>query len=388
MNILLIIDQYFSANNGMTISARRFATKLKEHGNNVQVVSTGQKGDTKYLMENQHIPVFDSLITSQGMTFAKPNYYILKKAILWADIVHFLVPFALSHEGMKIAQELGVPFTAAFHVQPENITSSIHLSKVTPINYGIYKWFNHYLYKYCSHIHCPSKFIANELKKHGYKGKLHVISNGIDPDFKYRKIPKPDNLKDKFVILSIGRLSIEKRQDIIIKALTKSKYKDKIILYIAGQGPRKEKLLKLANELNVPININFYSKPQLLDVIAMSDLYVHAADVEIEAMSCMEAFAGGLTPIIANSDKSATPQFALTKDSLFEVSNPNSLAQKIDYWIEHPEERKKMEHLYSESAKNYSLDKCVKQAEIMFKQAIIENKDRRLSDELNRKCNI
>ena len=33
----------------------------------------------------------------------------------------------------------------------------------------------------------------------------------------------------------------------------------------------------------------------------MSDLYVHAADVEIEAMSCMEAFAGGLVPVIANS---------------------------------------------------------------------------------------
>ena len=111
MKILLVIDQFFSANNGMTISSRRFADRLIEHGNEVRVVSTGKEGDTEYLMQPQKIPIFDQLITAQGMTFAKTDTEVLKKAILWADIVHFLVPFALSHNGMKIATELGVPFT-------------------------------------------------------------------------------------------------------------------------------------------------------------------------------------------------------------------------------------------------------------------------------------
>ena len=103
MKILLVIDQFFSANNGMTISSRRFADRLIEHGNEVRVVSTGKEGDTEYLMQPQKIPIFDQLITAQGMTFAKTDTEVLKKAILWADIVHFLVPFALSHNGMKIA---------------------------------------------------------------------------------------------------------------------------------------------------------------------------------------------------------------------------------------------------------------------------------------------
>ena len=67
----------------------------------------------------------------------------------------------------------------------------------------------------------------------------------------------------------------------------------------------------------------------------MSDLYVHAADAEIEAIACIEAFSSGLVPVIANSPKSATPQFALDERSLFEAGNPKDLADKIDYWIEH-----------------------------------------------------
>jgi 1,2-diacylglycerol 3-alpha-glucosyltransferase len=379
MKILLVTDQYFSANNGMTISSRRFAKVLRDHGHEVRIVSTDTKegiapSPDAYLMKKQYIPIFDKLVTSQGMTFAKPNDDLLREAIKWADVVHFLSPFTLTHHGIRIAQELHKPYTAAFHVQPENITSSIHMGKVSFVNSGIYLWFRHYIYKECKHIHCPSNFIAGELKQSGYQGQLHVISNGIDPDFTYRKLPKSKPFEGKFVILMIGRLSIEKRQDVLIRAVAQSRYANKIQLVLAGNGPRKNVLSRLAEQLLPnPIRIQFFSKSELLDMIAMSDLYVHAADMEIEAMSCMEAFAGGLVPIIANSPKSATPQFALDERSLFRAGDSADLAHKIDYWMEHEDERKKMELRYSELGKRYSLDDCVRQAEKMFEQAIQEN---------------
>lgn len=376
MKILLVIDQFYSANNGMTISARRFAKILSDHGHEVRVASTGAQGDTPYLMKVYHIPVFDKLVTSQGMSFAIPDDKLLYNAVSWADVVHLLVPFALSRRAIEIADELGVPYTAAFHVQPENITSSIHLSQATLVNDAIYKWFDHYIYRRCGHIHCPSKFIADELEKHGYSSKLHVISNGIDPDFKYRKIPKTADFAGKFVILTIGRLSVEKRQDVLIRAVAKSEFRDNIQVVIAGQGPRKPHLEKLAEELGVPVLFKFFTKPELLDMIAMSDLYVHPAEAEIEAMSCMEAFAGGLVPIISNSQKSATPQFALDNRSLFDCGDSSDLASKIDYWYNHTEQRREMEHKYAASAEKYNLDACVKKAEEMFAEAICDRERR------------
>ena len=101
----------------------------------------------------------------------------------------------------------------------------------------------------------------------------------------------------------------------------------------------------------------------------MTDLYIHSADAEIEAISCIEAFACGIVPIIANSPKSATPQFALDDRSLFEAGNSDDLAKKIDYWIENEAERKQMETKYAE---NYRIEKSMKKIEGMFEDAIRE----------------
>ena len=105
-------------------------------------------------------------------------------------------------------------------------------------------------------------------------------------------------------------------------------------------------------------------------MLGMADLYVHAADIEIEAMACMEAFACGRVPVIADSPRSATPQFALDERSLFPAGDAGALAARIDYWLEHPEERERMERRYAESASQYALSSCVRQAEDMFRRAI------------------
>ena len=348
---------------------------LKNHGNDVRVVSTGEAAEGKYLVQPWRIPIVESIIKKQGMSFAKPDRLAkttLEEAIRDSDVVHFLMPFALSIEGMKIAERLGVPRTAAFHVQPENITYTIGMGRWSGVNDAIYKGFKAIFYDHFTHIHCPSNFIASELRRHGYAAKLHVISNGVDGEFVYRKQPKTAELQDKFVILMVGRLSNEKRQDVLVEAVTRSRHAERIQLVLAGQGPTQRKIEQMGESLPHPPIIHFYSKPDLLDLLAMCDLYVHAADAEIEAISCMEAFASGLVPIIANSPKSATPQFALDERSLFEAGNCEDLARKIDYWIENEEERRRMEIAYSEYGKQFNIDHCVSQIEDMFQEEIEE----------------
>lgn len=373
MKILLVIDQFDADNNGTTISARRFADTLSSHGNDVRVISTGAPREGKYAVEEYHVPVFDKLIKAQGMSFAHVDRALLREAISWAEIVHFLVPFPLSIEGVKICEEMKVPHTAAFHVQPENITSSIHMGHVLPVNTAIYAGFRDLFYNRFSHIHCPSRFIASQLEKHHYKATLHVISNGIDSAFVYKKQPKLPEWADKIVVTNVGRLSVEKRQDIFLEAINKSKYRERIQPVIAGQGPRREVIQKLGSALPNPPHIAFYPKEELAQLLRMSDIYLHTADVEIEAISCMEAFASGLVPVIANSKKSATPQFALDERSLFKAGDSDDLARKLDYWLDHPEEKAAMEHAYAEQGKNYHIDRCVAMIEDMFRQAIEEN---------------
>lgn len=375
MKILIVIDQYDSGNNGTTISAQRFARGLRERGHEVRVAAAGDPAPGKYVQPAIRFPrLADNIIRSQGMLLARADREVLEEAVRWADVVHFMMPFALSRSGLRIAEEQGKAHTAAFHVQPENITSTLKLGHSRRINDAIYSEFRDDFYNRFTHIHCPSEFIAGQLRQHGYTARLHVISNGVDGCFRPGHREKEPFLAGKFTVLMIGRLSEEKRQDVLIEAVARSRHSREIQLLLAGQGPRKAALERLGEKLPNPPVFGFYDTERLCEIIAMSDLYAHAADIEIEAIACLEAVASGLVPVIADSPLSATPQFALDGRSLFRAGDPADLAEKLDYWIEHPGERSAMSARYAESAGQYRLENSILKAEEMFHAAIAEGR--------------
>ena len=242
MKILLVIDQFDDANNGTTISTQRFVQTLRDHGNEVRVVSTGVPGPEKYRVRELHLPpIASGIVRKQGMCFAIPDKEVLREALSWADVAHFLMPFWLCIEGVKLAEEMGVPHTAAFHVQPENITYTLGLGRNAGINDWLYRLFYRLFYRHFTHIHCPSRFIAGELARMGYTAQLHVISNGVDPCFSYHRKEKPEGYRDRFLILMIGRLSNEKRQDVLMEAVRRSRHADRIQLVLAGRGPKRRR---------------------------------------------------------------------------------------------------------------------------------------------------
>ena len=367
--ILIVLDQYDGENNGTTMTARRLAEGLRNVGYEVKIVSTGKEAPDKFVVPPLTMPSFmRNIISAQGMIIAGSDKETLRKAIKWANLVHFVMPFFLSNAGVKIARELGVPHTAAFHVQPQNITYSIGMGTAKLPNAFLYNLMRDHFFKYFRRIHCPSRFIAHQLEEHGYTAQRYVISNGVDPHFRYIKAEKPTELQDRLVILMIGRLSKEKRQDLLMEAAKLSRYANRIQLIFAGKGPLKKQYQKQGTALPHQPIFTFCTQEELITIISYADLYVHTADAEIEAIACIEAFSCGLVPVIANSDQSATPQFALDDRSLFEAGNARALAEKIDYWFDHPEERKAQEIRYAEYGKEFDHARCVAQMVRMFEE--------------------
>lgn len=387
MKILFVIDTLYSSNNGTSISAQRYATELRKRGHQVKALcgDTPQTEAERYVTDGDfctgifHFPIFQPLCEKHDFFYGNANKDIIKKACDWADVVHVYTPFFLSNATISYCKSIGKPVTAAFHIQPENITSSFGLGKVTFINNMIYRIFRHVTYNRIRHVHTPSNFIANELIHHGYTSKMHVISNGIHDEFlrtgmSFNNVfSQPD--KELYTIMMIGRLSKEKRQDVIINALKYSKYGDRIQLVFAGKGPEYKRYLRLSRSLAHQPRFVYLNREQLIHELLHTDLYVHASDMEIEAISCIEAFATGLVPVIANSPKSATPQFALDERSLFNAGDPKDLARAIDYWLDRPKERVLMGKKYAHAACKYSLANSVKLFEQMLREEIADNAD-------------
>jgi glycosyltransferase involved in cell wall biosynthesis len=109
-------------------------------------------------------------------------------------------------------------------------------------------------------------------------------------------------------------------------------------------------------------------------VINYADLYVHPAEIEIEAISCLEAIACGKVPLISDSPRSATRYFALSENNLFRCNDAQDLAQKLDWWLEHPEERAACAQSYLGYAKQFDFDLCMDQMEQMLLSTLEEKR--------------
>lgn len=372
MKILFVIET-IDNKNGTSVSAMRFASELKKRGHEVKILTTGEPKADRFVVPERHLPLINPIVQRHGFQYGQADEHIIREALEWCDVAHCFMPFALEIATKRMAEKMGKPCTAAFHVQPENVTATFFMQNVRWVNSIIYSNFNKTFFKEFKRIHCPSNFIADYLQKHGYTSKMHVISNGCPSEYHWHKCDKPSWCNDKFVVLMVGRLSPEKHQEIILDAMQYSAYESQIQVILVGTGLSEQKLRKKAQKLTNPARIGYMAAQELMDVLGYADLYVHAGEVELESLSCLEAMSSGLVPLISDSPLSATPQFALDDRSLFKHGDPKALAKKIDYWIENPEIREKMGRTYANIAKRYSLTNSVKLFEKMLKEEIAEH---------------
>lgn len=372
MRIVFVIDNYGDLNNGTTATARRYAEELQKRGHEVTILSVGAMNGGKTGVSKMKIPLFQPLIEKQGFYFARPNDEAYYRAFKDADIIHFFLPTWFCRRGEFIARQMKIPTVSAFHLQPENVSYSVGFGKSKRANDVIYRYFYNSFYNRFRYIHCPSNMIAEQLKEHGYDAEFRVISNGVNDFFRPVKTKRPGYLEGKIILLMVGRLSGEKRQDLLIEAVQYSKYRDQIQLVFAGQGPMEKKYRKMCKNLkNQPI-FKFFSQHELLQMYNICDLYIHASDAEIEGISCLEAMACGAVPVISDSRLSATKSFALHPNCLFSAGNARSLAEKIDYWIEHPEERRRMSRIYAEKAESIRVSRCAAEMENLYREVIAD----------------
>ena len=141
---------------------------------------------------------------------------------------------------------------------------------------------------------------------------------------------------------------------------------------MAGQGPKERSLRWQGRSLRYPPIMGFFDTERLCELMAMSDLYVHAADVEIERSHVWKRLRPGWFRSSRIRPLSATSQFALDHRSLFEAGNVDDLAERIDWWYEHATARHQMARVYAESANQYRLKNSIRKAEQMFAEEIAE----------------
>ena len=382
MNITIVCDVLGEANNGTSLAAYNLINTLAEKGHTVKVVcpdpdKMGLQG--YYILRELNMGPLNGYLKKNGVSLAQGDKTVIYQACKDADIVHGLVPFRASKRALRYCHKNGIPFTAGFHMQAENFTSHIFLMAANIVNNATYSFLWNTYFNKVDAVHYPTAFIRDYVKRFNKKNvPAYVISNGVN--FKYfypNKVERPDNLKDKFIIIMSGRLSKEKNQQELLYAVKRSKHEKNIQIMLTGDGPRRKYLARLCKKLkftNPPIQ-KLYKHEELHDALWMGDLYVHTSIVEIEAISCLEAIACGMIPVIADSKKSATRKFAIDERNLYKSRCINDLTSRIDYWIEHPEEKEALQSKYQDFIQQFDFEKCMDNMEKMLIE-VKENYDK------------
>lgn len=190
----------------------------------------------------------------------------------------------------------------------------VHGSEVVkPMRNKLYKVLLNLCVQNAREIICLGGYQKRSLAKEGMPlNKLRVVNVGADldlfrPDIDPSEIIEKYRLKDKKVILTVGRLVKRKGHDIVIKSLPNVLARIPNVVYvIVGEGPELENLKALVRELNLGENVIFagyVNSRNLPKFYNACDLFVMASrevdgDIEGFGIVYLEANACG-KPVIA-----------------------------------------------------------------------------------------
>lgn len=368
MKVLVVCNNAFTKGNGLHTVMQSLMPRLKEAGIDARLMSVRNEDmngpQPDYPLEHFRFPVFDSLISSHSYGFAKIDEDMIREAVQWADVIHLQEGFPLEARTARIADKAGKTIVGTFHLYSQNILANALINrKDNFLNDVLMYFWRTGAYDYCSDIHCPTETVRKHLTDNGFKARMRVISNGIEIPDERIKASFPQT--DPIILLCIGRFAHEKSQLTLLEAMRHSRHADRIQIHFAGKGPLKERYEHEADKLVVegimkhPAVFGFYSSDELKALARKAYLNIHCAVVEVEGLSCLEAIREGVVPVIAEGHLAATSQFALDERSIFPEQDARALAEKIDWWIEHPVERLRMGQVYADSARKYDIEASI-----------------------------
>lgn len=144
--------------------------------------------------------------------------------------------------GMFAAKKLDIPVVSSYHTNFDQYLKYYHASLLEPFLWKYLKWFHQSTEK----IFVPSKDTQRKLESLHFSD-LKVWGRGIDsklfkPNTEAKEqIKKKYRIKEKHILLYVGRLAPEKDLDTLNKIINRtSNINNSVHWLIVGDGPNKE----------------------------------------------------------------------------------------------------------------------------------------------------
>jgi phosphatidylinositol alpha-mannosyltransferase len=288
------------------------------------------------------------------------------------DVLHFHEPWVplLSRQILQLSNSVNI---ATFHAKvPESIMSRSMIKAVSPYLKSVMK----YLDVLTAVSSSGAEYASNLTEM-----PITIIPNGIDLD-KYKHQVQPEKGKDDDkTILYVGRLERRKGVKYLLKAfalLQGSNPNTKLL--IAGDGPDREKLEMLADDLKIK-NIEFLgfiSEEHKIELLADADIFCSPAVFgESFGIVLLEALATGTVTVAGNNSGYIDVMQGSGAISIVDPHSTEEFSRRLDLLLNDNDLRKLWKQWASDYVLQFNYPTVIDTYEELYKKALINHDHKR-----------
>jgi glycosyltransferase involved in cell wall biosynthesis len=368
LRVMIVTDQYEPMVGGVPTVTRELASGLAERGHAVVVLapSPARPGAAPPAGGD---PVAAGQATENGVAVDRrgslpwPWYPGQRLGLLpprrarelmerfAPDVVHVHSPLTLGAAARPAARRAGVPVVYTNHYLPLNVwpaaardprhPGGARAARSRARDAAFYAVVTGFANR-CDHVTAPTVTAVRLLREHGLRVPSEPVSNGVDLA-RFTPGPPDEALRARLglpagrpVVLSVGRLSPEKRPDVLIAALARLEAAAPgaggPLLVLAGTGPDEGRLRSLARHHGVAERVRFpgfVPEADLPGLYRLADVFAIASEAELQSLATMAAMASGL-PVVA-ADAGALGELVHPGENgfLFRPGRPGELAGRL-----------------------------------------------------------
>ena len=303
------------------------------------------------------------------------------------ELIHSHHPILVGGTAAAFARRQQIPLVYTFHTQIEQYTHYVPFFNQETVKDAARNKVSRYLAK-CDLIICPSSSIRELIDSYDVElTRVVTLPNAINlaafgnVKGEKRSLRAKLNLpKQAFLSLSVGRLATEKGLPFLLRAFAKTRQDVDHHLLLAGDGPRREDLIRLVQELGLVDKVHFlgsFPYSEMPQLYAQSDLFVMCSMTEVKPLAVLEALACGLPSLAVSA--------CGTKDTLTHDYDGRLCDLDEDQYVSHWDEllnnqslRRRLSEGSVLTAQDYSIESYTDKLCVLYEETLEHYKGKAL----------
>lgn len=375
---------------GAALAAQRLAEGMVTRGHEVMVLAASERGRASVSgapnLRLARLPsVPNPFRAGQRLMLWPPRALAAELCRFRPDLLH-LHDFSLAGlAGLRAARALSIPIVLTLHLLPRSVSAYAPplpgLRRMTEA--GLWAYID-WIGRQCRAVAMPSRSSAEIMRAHS-RCRPIILSNGVELrrfSPQHASADEEATLRRKYgldphlpVILSVGRIDVEKRVDVVVRAAARAMRVVDAQLLIVGDGTRRAAAIQLSDALRLRDRSHFpgfvAASGDLPGLYRLASVFVMASEVETQGLAGLEAAATG-RPVIAIRAAAMTE---LVEDGvtgyLVASGDVEAMADRLRRILQNPDQASRMGQAARALARPHSLENSLAAHE-QFYQSILQ----------------